>query len=171
MKSVAFSTPNMPTFLTAKNPFTMNPSKLLHQASHITRPKKILRLWLWWAPHHRKSLAVTGKSRKNLESIENSKKSLLAGELSDGGHGPGMLSHVPKGFLAVYVGPEQRRFVIPMTYLTMPEFRVLMDKVAEEYGFEQEGGLQIPCEEEDFEEILLRCLAMKQIMSKNMKNK
>ncbi|GAV71782.1 Auxin_inducible domain-containing protein [Cephalotus follicularis] len=137
----------------------------MHQVSHITHPKKILRLRLWWVTNKKSP----GKSKYFLESIENSRKSLLTGVLSDGSMGPRMASNVPKGSLAVYVGPEQRRFVIPMVCLSMPEFRALMDKVAEEYGFEQEGGLQIPCEVEDFEDMLLKCLAMKQVMCKNIR--
>ncbi|XP_072980530.1 auxin-induced protein 15A-like [Typha angustifolia] len=61
---------------------------------------------------------------------------------------------VPKGYLAVYVGPELKRFVIPMSYLCLPAFKAIMEEVAEEFGFEQTGGLQIPCNEEDFKEIL-----------------
>ena len=57
---------------------------------------------------------------------------------------------VPKGFLAVYVGEGMRRFVIPTTYLCMPAFRELMESAAEMFGYEHEGGLRIPCEEEDF---------------------
>ncbi|MBA0745313.1 hypothetical protein Gogos_007891, partial [Gossypium gossypioides] len=66
-----------------------------------------------------------------------SKKSLLmARKLSDG--------RVPKGSIAIYVGPELRRFVITTSYLTMPEFRDLMGMVAEEFGFQKTGELQIP---------------------------
>ncbi|KAK8641679.1 hypothetical protein V6N13_011060 [Hibiscus sabdariffa] len=84
------------------------------------------------------------------------KKSLLTDrELSDGGiKGSG---HVPKGSVAVYVGPELRRFVIPLRFLAMPEFRDLMDEAAEEFGFQKEGGLQIPCDVQYFEYVLLRC--------------
>ncbi|MBA0658471.1 hypothetical protein Goklo_010674, partial [Gossypium klotzschianum] len=72
-----------------------------------------------------------------------SKKSLLmARKLSDGRtQGSG---HVPKGS-------------IPTSYLTMPEFRDLMDLVAEEFGFQNTGELQIPCDEQPFENILHRC--------------
>ncbi|KAI0511025.1 hypothetical protein KFK09_011643 [Dendrobium nobile] len=58
---------------------------------------------------------------------------------------------VPKGFLAVYVGDGMRRFVIPTAYLCMPEFREILDKMEKEFGFNQKGGLKIPCDEEDFE--------------------
>lgn len=57
---------------------------------------------------------------------------------------------VPKGCLAVYVGDDMRRFVIPTNYLCLPTFRVLMERVVEEFGFDQIGGLRIPCEEDYF---------------------
>ncbi|MBA0864566.1 hypothetical protein Goshw_004285, partial [Gossypium schwendimanii] len=65
--------------------------------------------------------------------------------------------HVPKGSIAVYVELELRRFVVPTSYLTMSKFRDLMDLVAEEFGFQNTGELQIPCDEQSFENILHRC--------------
>ncbi|XP_059639098.1 auxin-responsive protein SAUR71-like [Cornus florida] len=105
--------------------------------------------------------ALTGKAG----SRDPNEKLLMVGELSDGHQEK--WRQVPKGSLAVYVGPELRRFVIPATYLSMPDFQELMEKVAEEFGYEQEGGLRIPCEEEDFEEILQRCLIRDQMISKS----
>lgn len=58
---------------------------------------------------------------------------------------------VPKGYFAVYVGAEARRFVVPTSYLCQPAFRELMERAAEEFGFGQAGGLRIPCREEDFQ--------------------
>lgn len=112
----------------------------------------IHRLSLWFPPNH-KHPDVSGGV---VDSSENSAEALLAGELCDGQRAS---VQVPKGFIAVYVGPELRRFVIPMGCLSSPDFRVLMDRVAEEYGFEQEGALRIPCDAEDFEHILVRCLS------------
>ncbi|GAB4849927.1 hypothetical protein Ancab_029227 [Ancistrocladus abbreviatus] len=96
---------------------------------------------------------------------------LLNGELSSGRWQERSPADVPKGFLPVYVGPESRRFVIPMNYLSMPDFRILMEKVEEEFGFDQEAGLKIPCKEEDFEEVLLKCLArQKQLVKAKRRN-
>ncbi|KAK3219048.1 hypothetical protein Dsin_013018 [Dipteronia sinensis] len=150
---------------------------MMHHVYLINKPKNIFRLWWSWAhPHHnhhyyKKTATITAKKHYLLEAgHENSKESLFMGsELSDGKRAPKANEDVPKGFLAVYVGPELRRFVIPMTYLSMPEFRVLMDCVAEEYGFDHEGGLQIPCEEQDFEDILHKCMTMDQMMCKSKK--
>lgn len=128
----------------------------MHSTGKMKQPKKILQLWL-----------PTTKS-------DHSKESLFNGELSDGQkriNGADYHQYVPKGYLGVYVGPHQRRHVIPMSYLSMPDFRVLMDRSVEEFGYEQEGALQIPCEEEEFEEVILRCVAKHQYMSKKKKKK
>jgi len=61
------------------------------------------------------------------------------------------LPAVPRGYFAVYVGAEARRFVVPTAYLRQPAFRDLMERAAEEFGFAQAAGIRIPCREEDFE--------------------
>lgn len=61
---------------------------------------------------------------------------------------------VPEGCLAVYVGPEMRRFVIQASFLYKQVFRELLRRSEEEYGFEIEGGLRIPCEAGVFEKLL-----------------
>ncbi|KQJ84465.1 auxin-responsive protein SAUR36 [Brachypodium distachyon] len=60
----------------------------------------------------------------------------------------------PKGHLAVSVGPAQRRFVIPTEYLKHQAFAALLREAEEEFGFQQEGVLRIPCEVPAFEAIL-----------------
>ncbi|XP_020221027.2 uncharacterized protein LOC109803762 [Cajanus cajan] len=64
---------------------------------------------------------------------------------------------VPKGYLAVYVGPELRRFIIPTSYLSHHLFKVLLEKAAEEFGFDHSGALTLPCEIETFK-FLLKCM-------------
>lgn len=61
---------------------------------------------------------------------------------------------VPKGFLAVCVGKELKRFVIPTEYLRHQAFGVLLQEAEDEFGFQQEGVLKIPCEVPVFEKIL-----------------
>lgn len=61
---------------------------------------------------------------------------------------------VPKGYVPVYVGQEHRRFVIPTTYLGLPVFKILLEKAEEEFGFDHQGALTIPCEIETFKFIL-----------------
>lgn len=69
-------------------------------------------------------------------------------------HSPEAAPDVPRGYCPVYVGMEQRRFVIPTSYLGHPVFRLLLEKAEEEFGFRQEGALAIPCETEAFKYIL-----------------
>lgn len=64
---------------------------------------------------------------------------------------------VPQGYLAVYVGPELRRFIIPTNFLSHSLFKVLLEKAEEEYGFDHSGALTIPCEVETFK-YLLNCI-------------
>ncbi|XP_028784005.1 auxin-induced protein 15A-like [Neltuma alba] len=60
-------------------------------------------------------------------------------------------SEVPKGFLAVYVGEEMKRFVIPISYLNQPSFQELLSQAEEEYGYDHPmGALTMPCREDIF---------------------
>ncbi|KAI7757391.1 hypothetical protein M8C21_001920 [Ambrosia artemisiifolia] len=58
------------------------------------------------------------------------------------------------GSLAVYVGVEHRRFVIPTRYLNLPVFVSLLNKAEEEYGFQTTGGLVIPCDVDFFKKLV-----------------
>ncbi|KAF7149266.1 hypothetical protein RHSIM_Rhsim03G0074000 [Rhododendron simsii] len=60
----------------------------------------------------------------------------------------------PTGFLAVYVGEERRRFVVPTGYLTHPLFKMLLEKAYDEFGFEQRNGLVVPCSVNAFQEVV-----------------
>ncbi|KAK9690971.1 hypothetical protein RND81_09G167500 [Saponaria officinalis] len=61
---------------------------------------------------------------------------------------------VPKGHVAVYVGDyneEKKRYVVPLSCLSYPAFRDLLNRAEEEFGFNHPmGGLTIPCNEETF---------------------
>ncbi|GER33427.1 SAUR-like auxin-responsive protein family [Striga asiatica] len=73
------------------------------------------------------------------------------GEGSGGGRREGR--GVPKGCLAVTVGQGEeprRRFVIPVAYVNHPLFTRLLREAEEEYGFDQEGPINIPCHVEEF---------------------
>ncbi|KAI3786961.1 hypothetical protein L1987_41072 [Smallanthus sonchifolius] len=58
------------------------------------------------------------------------------------------------GSLAVYVGPERHRFVIPTRFLNLPVFLSLLNKAEEEFGFQTTGGLVIPCDVNFFRRLL-----------------
>ncbi|XP_008791264.1 auxin-responsive protein SAUR50 [Phoenix dactylifera] len=64
-----------------------------------------------------------------------------------GGEEEGLPDDVPKGHFAVYVGENRSRFIVPISYLTHPEFQSLLRQAEEEFGFGHDMGLTIPCEE------------------------
>ncbi|XP_024961718.1 auxin-responsive protein SAUR50-like [Cynara cardunculus var. scolymus] len=57
---------------------------------------------------------------------------------------------VPKGHLVVYVGDNQRRFVIKVKLLKHPLFSALLDETREEYAFTADSRLHITCDEDIF---------------------
>ncbi|KAI8007625.1 Auxin-responsive protein SAUR72 [Camellia lanceoleosa] len=63
-------------------------------------------------------------------------------------------STVPEGHLPVYVGEEMERFVVSAELLNHPIFVKLLNKSAQEYGYEQKGALRIPCHVFVFERVL-----------------
>ncbi|KAK1434903.1 hypothetical protein QVD17_00657 [Tagetes erecta] len=68
---------------------------------------------------------------------------------------------VPKGHLAVYVGENQKRFVINVKLLKYPLFNEMLDQAGEEYNFTTSCRLYIPCDEDVFRSVV-RCAAAPQ---------
>ncbi|XP_026417097.1 auxin-induced protein 15A-like [Papaver somniferum] len=60
----------------------------------------------------------------------------------------------PTGTLALYVGEERQRFVVPTGFLSHPLFKMLLEKTQAEFGYEQRNGLVIPCRVSTFEEVV-----------------
>ncbi|KAF3625449.1 Indole-3-acetic acid-induced protein ARG7 [Capsicum annuum] len=65
----------------------------------------------------------------------------------------GLPMDVPKGHFAVYVGENRTRYIVPISILSRPEFRVLLQRAEEEFGFDHDMGLTIPCNEDFFESL------------------
>jgi SAUR family protein len=64
---------------------------------------------------------------------------------------------VRKGYVAVYVGYKQKRFVIPISYLNQPSIQNLLNQAEEEFGYDHPmGGITIPCTEDMFQHITCR---------------
>ncbi|GKV36178.1 hypothetical protein SLEP1_g44338 [Rubroshorea leprosula] len=61
---------------------------------------------------------------------------------------------VPQGHVPVYVGDEMERFVVSAELLNHPVFIGLLNKSAQEYGYEQKGVLHIPCHVLVFERVM-----------------
>lgn len=116
-----------------------------NKITEIVRLQQMLKKW--------KKLAVSPKNNSK-KSIKFLKKTLSFSETSSSSSSSSLSADVPKGFLAVCVGEEMRRFVIPTDYLSHRAFGVLLREAEEEFGFQQEGVLRIPCEVSVFERIL-----------------
>ncbi|KAK8685016.1 hypothetical protein V6N13_041027 [Hibiscus sabdariffa] len=63
---------------------------------------------------------------------------------------------VPKGHLAVYVGESEVRVVVPVIYFNHPLFGELLKETERVYGFNQSGGIRLPCGISEFEKVKMR---------------
>nr|AMQ09577.1 small auxin up regulated protein [Boehmeria nivea] len=64
---------------------------------------------------------------------------------------------VKEGHFAVIAaggGDGPKRFVVPLRCLAHPTFRRLLERAAEEFGFDREGALTVPCRPCELERIL-----------------
>ncbi|XP_004500950.1 auxin-responsive protein SAUR50 [Cicer arietinum] len=65
----------------------------------------------------------------------------------------GLRLDVPKGHFVVYVGENRSRYIVPISFLSRPEFQNLLHKAEEEFGFDHDMGLTIPCDQHVFESL------------------
>lgn len=65
----------------------------------------------------------------------------------------GLRLDVPKGHFVVYVGENRSRYIVPISFLSRPEFQNLLHQAEEEFGFDHDKGLTIPCDEDVFESL------------------
>ncbi|CAL4888058.1 unnamed protein product [Urochloa decumbens] len=61
---------------------------------------------------------------------------------------------VPRGHFPVYVGESRCRFVVPIACLKHPQFLVLLRMAEEEFGFDHDAAITLPCDEAVFEALL-----------------
>lgn len=119
-------------------------SKKSNKIREIVRLQQLLKKWKKLANNNASS--STGSGSRSMKFLKRTLSFTDVSSLTT--------SSPPKGFLAVSVGEERKRFVIPTEYLGHQAFRVLLRKAEEEFGFQQEGVLRIPCEVSVFEKIL-----------------
>ncbi|KAK6926735.1 Small auxin-up RNA [Dillenia turbinata] len=92
-----------------------------------------------------KSLSLVKKSTINLEDYE---------EISEANYVPEDVKEGHFAVIAVDDINEPKRFVVPLSYLTHPDFVRLLEQSAEVYGFDHEGALTVPCRPSELERIL-----------------
>ncbi|KAK4780914.1 hypothetical protein SAY87_017020 [Trapa incisa] len=66
----------------------------------------------------------------------------------------GLPRDVPRGHFAVYVGENRSRYIVPISWLGHPQFQCLLQRAEEEYGFDHDMGITIPCEEIAFRSLI-----------------
>ena len=93
--------------------------------------------------------AVVKQIMKRCSSLRNKKSHQCGG--AGGGDIP---VDVPKGHFVVYVGENRSRYIVPVTFLSTPEFQILLQLAEEEFGFSHHMGLTIPCDEKVFQSLL-----------------
>eukprot|EP00257_Ricinus_communis_P020800 XP_015580133.1 LOW QUALITY PROTEIN: auxin-responsive protein SAUR72 [Ricinus communis] len=123
-------------------------SKKSNKIREIVRLQQILKKWRKMATSSSSKATAT---TSNGSSIKFLKRTL---SLSENSARETSSNAVPKGSLAVCVGEELKRFIIPTEYLGHPAFHLLLREAEEEFGFQQTGVLRIPCEVAVFESIL-----------------
>ncbi|KAI3501881.1 hypothetical protein L1887_29909 [Cichorium endivia] len=64
------------------------------------------------------------------------------------------LNIAPKGCFSVYVGPQRQRFVIKTECANHPLFKAFLEEAECEYGYKNDGPLELPCEVNDFVKVL-----------------
>ncbi|KAE9586616.1 putative small auxin-up RNA [Lupinus albus] len=91
------------------------------------------------------------KSKKKLTQKTMMKQILKRCSSLDNGsyndYDDGLPLDVPKGHFVVYVGENRSRYIVPISLLTHPHFQSLLHQAEEEFGFDHDMGLTIPCQE------------------------
>ncbi|KAH7564839.1 hypothetical protein JRO89_XS09G0037000 [Xanthoceras sorbifolium] len=135
-------------------------SKKSNKITDIVRLQQLLKKWKKLANSSSSSSKTTSSSSSSsmncssnnaTKSIKFLKKTLSFSDVSTASND---VVVVPKGFLAVCVGRELKRFIIPTEYLSHQAFGIFLREAEEQFGFQQEGVLKIPCEVHVFEKIL-----------------
>lgn len=146
-------------------------SKKANKISEIVRLQQILKKWKKLANSQKTTInktnttstgtcsssgATTGNngSSSTNKSINKLLKKTLSFSESSSVLRASSNDAIPKGFLAVCVGKDLKRFVIPTEYLGHQAFGMLLREAEEEFGFQQEGVLRLPCEVPLFQKIL-----------------
>ncbi|KAG4943930.1 hypothetical protein JHK85_048576 [Glycine max] len=123
--------------------------KKSNKIREIVRLKEILKKWRKIANSSKSTTTIATATSTTSKSMKFLKRTLSLSEREGGSS-----NVVPKGYLAVCVGEELKRFTIPTEHLGHQAFQILLREAEEEFGFQQTGVLRIPCEVAAFESIL-----------------
>lgn len=128
--------------------------KKSNKIREIVRLQQILKKWRKIANSSKTTTNINTNTITRSKSMKFLKRTLSLSEREGGTTSSNNNGSVPKGYLAVCVGEELKRFIIPTEYLGHQAFQILLREAEEEFGFQQAGVLRIPCEVSTFESIL-----------------
>ncbi|XP_050369178.1 protein SMALL AUXIN UP-REGULATED RNA 51-like [Argentina anserina] len=123
-----------------------------------------------------KSRSTSGKKKNNIlklkvlvEKLQTSLSLIRKSNLSFQNDSTSVPEDVKEGHFAVIAadGENPKRFVVPLSYLAHPTFLKLLEQAAEEFGFDHEGALAIPCLPSELEKMLRDEHAHPHIMEKD----
>ncbi|KAE8672861.1 Auxin-induced protein X15 [Hibiscus syriacus] len=122
------------------NRHPLSPSSILPHSLHLPPPHPA---------SENSSMAIRKSSKLPQTAVLKQilKRCSSLGRKQGGYDEDGLPLDVPKGHFAVYVGEKRSRYIVPISFLTHPEFQFLLRRAEEEFGFDHYMGLTIPCEE------------------------
>ncbi|VFQ81510.1 unnamed protein product [Cuscuta campestris] len=130
-------------------------SSLSSPRANNGKPKKGTKLRVVMQKLQRSFLLV-GKMRSSSSSSAIRRFDELDNSIGRNGSVP---EDVKEGHFAVMAVDEEdeeemKRFVVPLACLAHPSFVKLLERAAEEYGFERDGAIMVPCKPSELERIL-----------------
>ncbi|XP_050216820.1 protein SMALL AUXIN UP-REGULATED RNA 9 [Mercurialis annua] len=140
--------PSTPIFKVQSTPRARMDS---NKITEIVRLQRILKKWRKLATSSKPNSNAANSSSKSIKFL---KRTLSLSDNNSARETSSNAGAVPKGYLAVCVGEELKRFIIPTHYLGHPAFHTLLREAEEEFGFQQAGVLTFPCQVPVFETIL-----------------
>nr|CAD1832029.1 unnamed protein product [Ananas comosus var. bracteatus] len=129
-------------------------SKKPNKITEIVRLQQMLKKWKKLSVSPRPSSSSSSSSSRGIKLLKRTLSFTDTTNTAFAAPAAAASVDVPKGYLAVCVGEELQRYVIPTEYLGHRAFEALLREAEEEFGFQQEGVLRIPCEVGVFESIL-----------------
>ncbi|XP_051141194.1 auxin-responsive protein SAUR50-like [Andrographis paniculata] len=88
------------------------------------------------------------KANKSNAMASSPVKQIILNKCSSLGKKPSV--DIPKGHFPVYVGENRNRYIVPLRFLSCPNFRCFLQQAEEEFGFHHENGITLPCDEQSF---------------------
>ncbi|KAF5762414.1 Auxin-responsive protein SAUR50 [Helianthus annuus] len=95
-------------------------------------------------------MGLIRKSHKQTQALAIKKIIKKCSSFGKNNDDSGLPNDVPKGHFVVYVGERRNRYIVPISCLDHPTFQDLLQRSEEEFGFNHDMGIIIPCQEVDF---------------------